>query len=83
MGGMRVEVKGKCRSQPGDAFEVKLTALERDVELNVRVAWVQKTGVRQFTVGLEFVDVTPEIAEAIQAIARDAAVLRNISESSD
>lgn len=80
MGGMRVDVKGKFRYQPGDVLEVKLAALERDVDLNVRVVWVQKTGVRRFAVGLEFVDVTPEITKSIQAIARDAAVLRDISE---
>jgi len=73
--GMRVEHKGKMtlpkaaieRNVP---IELTLKALTGNLKVRAKVVRIKKLGFRRHEIGLTFVDVTEEIAEALTRLVR-------------
>ena len=64
-GGMRV----RCRQAPSGIFPVRLCGLGGELVVRAQVAWVKRNGLFKREVGLQFLDVTPDIARHLSQMA--------------
>lgn len=62
--GMRV----KCHRVPKGEFVAHLVGLGGEVNVRGRVAWVKRCGLFRKECGIQFMDVTPELARQITAL---------------
>lgn len=64
-GGMRIRRATRLSSQ----MEVQLWTAKRRMALQAKVAWVRRIGFRKYEIGLEFLDLTPEITQNLSTFA--------------
>ena len=64
-GGMRI----RCRQAPRGIFPVRVCGLGGELVVRARVAWVKRNGLFKREVGLQFVDVTPDVARHLAQMA--------------
>lgn len=64
-GGMRVHAARRLRGR----HKVELWSATASVQVWADVKWAKRDGLRRFDVGLEFLDVTPEIAAQLARFA--------------
>src|SRR5688572_23729885 len=64
-GGMRV----LSRQNVPERIQVFLNGYQLPGKLIAELAWTKKVGLRKLEVGLRFVDVSPEVAQTLTAIA--------------
>lgn len=70
--GMRVLVKGGCQAKVDDLLSTELEFEKIRLPIQARITWVQRVGFRRHHVGLEFVNLTPELVEGLRSLARSA-----------
>jgi PAS domain S-box-containing protein len=63
--GMRI----RCRRPPEGVFDVELADGEAALELRAEVVWAEKIGFRLHEVGLRFIDLEPQTASQLGALA--------------
>jgi hypothetical protein len=64
-GGMRVK---NAKIPKGEEFPIRIMGLGVDLTVRGRLAWIRKRGMFSKEAGIEFVDVTPEMARQITAL---------------
>ncbi|HBS29158.1 MAG TPA: hypothetical protein DEB06_06830 [Phycisphaerales bacterium] len=69
-GGMRVLRRTRPVERPGERLLVTVRTLERTLTVAARVSWVDKQGLFRVEVGVEFIELTPELREALTQAAR-------------
>ncbi len=62
--GMRV----RCRRVPKGEFIAHIVGLGTEVKIKGRVVWVRRYGLFRKECGVQFVDVTPELARQVTAL---------------
>ncbi|MHC4220264.1 MAG: PilZ domain-containing protein [Planctomycetota bacterium] len=67
-GGLRVLSKTKTEGQG----RVELTSVNLRVAIPARVVWCHKVGFRKYVMGLEFMNLTPELMQRVTEIATAA-----------
>jgi hypothetical protein len=68
VGGMRIT----CRRPPDDEpLTTTIRGLGEPITLRGRVKWTKRIGWRKIEAGIEFIDVTPDLARRLTAIATD------------
>lgn len=67
--GMRIVRKGFYQIPKGSKTELLLCWQQAQVPVMCRVAWERKIGMFTYLMGLEFLDVTPDLASVIQSLA--------------
>ncbi len=74
-GGMRV----LCRRVPaGEKLDIELVAAGELLRMKARVAWSRRIGLFKHEVGFQFLDVTPELARKLTAIATTGRMRRTV-----
>ncbi|MBI1369395.1 MAG: hypothetical protein GC162_12170 [Planctomycetes bacterium] len=71
--GMRVHGRGKLAVKPDQVFFVVLQSLCGETKVKSRVAWAEQVDAKHFSVGIEFVDVSPSMRTELIDIARVSA----------
>lgn len=64
-GGMRI----RCRHVPDGIFPVRVKGLGGEVVVKAQVAWVKRESLFKREVGLQFVEVTPDMARSLSQMA--------------
>lgn len=72
-GGMKVFRRNRPGPHAGDEVTVTIMALGREIKAPVRICRVDCLGLFKVEVGLEFTELTPELREALNQIARSVA----------
>lgn len=72
-GGMRVFRRNRPGPHAGDTVVVTIAALGREIKTPVRIGRVDCLGLFHVEVGLEFVEITAPLREALNEIARSSA----------
>ena len=65
MSGIRV----RCTRPPKGIVDVELMDLEDPVNLKAQVMWIRRLGFRKFEVGLNFLDVPPDVARQLTRVS--------------
>lgn len=72
--GARVACALRPSLKPGDALPIAIQGKGQRLPVRARVAWVGRSG-GQYQVGLEFVNVPPDVAESLGQMARHGRLL--------
>jgi hypothetical protein len=64
-GGMRVI----CRRLPPSTCVIRLMGGPRQLDIKAKIAWGRRLGLFKHEIGFEFVDVSPEMASELTALA--------------
>ena len=64
-GGMRL----RCSTRLSSTLEVQLWTPKRRMTLQAKVAWVRRIGFRKYEIGLQFLDLTPEMRQNLSTFA--------------
>mgnify|MGYP001600310482 CR=1 FL=1 len=68
--GMKLMCKCKPPIGVGEPFSMVLIGLDGPVPVTCRAVWIRKSGWRAYQTGVTFIDMTPELREAIATLAR-------------
>ncbi len=68
--GMRVAHRGRMELKEGESICLHLQVLHISQIVQARVVHVRKSGFRRHEVGLEFIEVTPEVSAGLLSIVR-------------
>lgn len=71
-GGLRLRTRSFRGLEPGSAVGMVVRAFGDPFSINVRVVWSRRTGLLTHEVGVEFVEVTPPLRQALSQIALGA-----------
>lgn len=71
--GMRVQRPSRLENRIGEHVGVVLAHLEGELHLRCRVRWLRASGFRREEIGLQFLNVTPQLERNLYAIAQCAA----------
>jgi len=73
-GGMRILVRGRVSADIGSKMELKIEADGETFMVEVEIVWVKKRSFfgKEREIGVQFVDVTPQIRAALGRIAQSA-----------
>jgi hypothetical protein len=70
--GMKVRYRGRLQVERGQVVDMALHAAGSTQNVKARVVHIHKAGFRRHDLGLEFVEVTPEVSKGLLALARIA-----------
>lgn len=79
--GFRAKLRGKLTFQQGVQASFRLRSCARELVIDGRVVWVRKAGFRKHQIGVEFVNVTPDIVQRLVDLTRDAMLNRVLLDS--
>lgn len=68
--GLRARSHGKPALRATDTVTLALDSESQSIRVAGRAAWVRRTGLRTFEVGIQFIDVRPGIAAALGQLAQ-------------
>ncbi len=57
-----------CRRPPKDEFAIQIIGLGEEFEVRGRVVWSKRRGLFQYEVGIEFIDVSDDMASRINRL---------------
>ncbi len=77
--GVMIKGKGTSEYQTDDRVHLDLKCLDHKLHATARVAWLKQED-RTFSLGLEFVDLTPDQAQRIRELLPIAAAVQTISD---
>jgi len=66
---MRVSCQGKCILLAGQMLDLKVQFPHGPVQISGWIRWVKKTEFLRYEVGVQFVDVAPDIEALLQSTA--------------
>lgn len=72
-GGMRIEIDHKLPLEPGMKMDIQIAFKDESIQAPVVVSWVKRKGLFKRELGVEFRDLTPDLQEVLNHVARDAA----------
>ena len=72
--GIRLRSKRYPGVKIGKQCQITLRVDDHKVTVRVKTVWFRRIGYRHYEAGLEFVDLTPELSNAIIEIARSASL---------
>lgn len=67
--GLRIACKGKPPLRSAQVGKIRLRGPDGSIEVQSRVVWIKRVGLRRHEVGLEFVNVKPGVSDALAALA--------------
>ncbi len=68
--GMRLRTASKPPIAEGQVARLNLKFAGKKANLQVQARWIKRCGLKQFEVGLKFVNVTPKVQAIIDSVAR-------------
>lgn len=71
--GMRILAKGRVQVKPGQACTLVLNTKHRPTPIASQIVWVKEHSHWRHEIGIHFTDVTPEVRETLNQIARECA----------
>lgn len=77
--GCRVECERRPGFREGDTFQITIKGPDGSFPLDVRVAWVRKTGWFKHQAGLEFLDVNGVARQQLATLARLAMITESLN----
>jgi hypothetical protein len=70
--GMRIANRGGPKVKEDQRIKLNVQSEHQNITLDVRVAWVKRSGLRETLIGLEFVDLSQENQKALAEIAKSS-----------
>jgi hypothetical protein len=68
--GMRITCKGKPQIKLGLVRKIKIRCADGNLLVIGRSVWMKRRGLRRFEVGIQFVDLKPGVARALESLAK-------------
>lgn len=78
--GVLVHGKGTSLHQPEDRLNLDLKCLDHKLSVSARIAWLEQEN-SEYHMGLEFVDLGPELAEQVRKLLPVAAAVQSVNDS--
>lgn len=72
-GGMRILFMGRNRIKVGMELDLSIAAFGEPFTVPVKIVWIKKRSLFKREIGVQFVEVTPELKRALNAMARSTA----------
>ena len=72
-GGMRINFMGRGRIKLGMMFDLSIVAQGDSFTVPVEVIWIKRRGFFKRDFGVRFIEVTPKLKKALNAMARSSA----------
>ncbi len=77
--GVMVRGRGTTEHQSGERIQLDLKCLDHELQVTAQVAWIKEED-RTFSIGMEFIDLTPEQAQRIRELLPIAAAVQAVGE---
>jgi hypothetical protein len=76
--GMRIRQRGGARVKQNDQIVISISFMSNEVQLKARVIWSRKTGFRRREIGLQFVELAPQVKSTLEEIVQCASKIEQL-----